>query len=84
MCAGRLLMFLVGGLGFYYATSRMQEVEPVPPDISISEYTRYPAGRWSCSAMAWPAWARSACCWPCFPRGADQGRALPDVVRRRR
>jgi len=41
-----LLMFLVGGLGFYYATSRMQEVEPVPPDIGISEYTRYPAGRW--------------------------------------
>jgi hypothetical protein len=40
------MMFLVGALGFYYATSRMEEVEPVPPGISISEYTRYAAGRW--------------------------------------
>jgi hypothetical protein len=41
-----MLMALVGGLGFYYATGRMQESEPVPPGISISEYTRYPGGRW--------------------------------------
>jgi hypothetical protein len=39
-------MALVGALGFYYATSQMEESEPVPPGISISEYTRYSAGRW--------------------------------------
>jgi hypothetical protein len=40
------MMALVGALAFFYATGRMQESEPVPPGISISEYTRYPAGRW--------------------------------------
>ena len=40
------MMALVGALVFYYASDRMSASEPVPPGIGISEYTRYPAGRW--------------------------------------
>jgi hypothetical protein len=41
-----LLMFLGGGLGFFYASSQLSDLEPVPPGIRLTEYTRYPAGRW--------------------------------------
>jgi hypothetical protein len=47
-----MVMALVGLLGFFYATSQMEEAEPVPPGISISEYTRYTAGRWELARYA--------------------------------
>lgn len=47
-----LMMAVVGALAFFYATGRLQESEPVPPGISITEYTRYPAGRWELMRFA--------------------------------
>ena len=64
-----LLMFLVGALGFYYATSQMEESEPVPPGISISEYTRYPAGRWELLRYALAGVAGIGVLLAMFPEG---------------
>jgi hypothetical protein len=64
-----IMMLLVGILGFYYATSRMQEVEPVPPGISISEYTRYPAGRWELLRYGLAAIGGIGAIFALFPEG---------------
>lgn len=47
-----LIMALGGALGFLYASGRLSEVEPVPPGISLTEYARYPAGRWELARYA--------------------------------
>jgi hypothetical protein len=41
------MIALLGGiLGFGYASAKLSEAEAMPPDIPLSEYTRYEAGRW--------------------------------------
>lgn len=64
-----VVMVLVGALGFFYASGRMSEVEPVPPGISISEYTRYPAGRWELGRYAFAAVAGIGLLLALFPEG---------------
>ncbi len=41
-----LIVLLVGIIGFLYASSRLGEMEPLPPDLSLSESLEQPAGRW--------------------------------------
>jgi hypothetical protein len=62
-------MLLAGILGFFYATGRMEEVEPVPPGIGISEYTRYPAGRWELARYALAAIGGIGALFALFPEG---------------
>ena len=64
-----LIMLLGGVLGFFYATGKMDEAEPVPPDISISEYARYPAGRWELIRYALGAVAGIGVLFSLFPEG---------------
>lgn len=64
-----MMMLLVGVLGFFYATGRMQESEPVPPGISVSEYTRYPAGRWELARYALAAIGGIGALFALFPEG---------------
>lgn len=64
-----IIMLLVGVLGFFYATGRMQESEPVPPGISVSEYTRYPAGRWELARYALAAVGGIGALFALFPEG---------------
>lgn len=40
------VMIVLGILGFFYATSKVGEAEPVPEGVSVSEGLQYPAGRW--------------------------------------
>ena len=40
------ILLVLGVLGFFYASSRLGEAEPVPAGTSISEGLQYPAGRW--------------------------------------
>jgi len=37
---------LLGVLGFFYASSQLGSLEPVPQGLSVSESLQYPAGRW--------------------------------------
>ena len=64
-----LIMGLVGILGFFYAQGRVSELEPVPPDISISEYTRYPSGRWELVRYALGAVGAIGVLLALFPEG---------------
>ncbi len=43
--AGILLLF--GILGFFYASSKIDDLEPVPDGLSVSESLEYPAARWT-------------------------------------
>ena len=43
-CGGILL--LLGVLGFFYASTQLEQVEPLPPGVSVSEAMSRPAGRW--------------------------------------
>lgn len=63
------MMMLVGILGFFYASSRMSETEPVPPGIGISEYTRYPSGRWELARYALAAMGGIGALLALFPEG---------------
>jgi hypothetical protein len=63
------MMLLVGILGFFYATSQMEEAEPVPPGISLSEYTRYTAGRWELARYALAAVGGIGALFALFPEG---------------
>lgn len=40
------ILLLLGALGFFYASSRLGEAEPLPEGLSVSEGLHYPAGRW--------------------------------------
>lgn len=64
-----LLMFLGGALGFFYASSKVSELEPVPPGISLSEYTRYPAGRWELARYGLAGLACIGALLTMFPQG---------------
>ena len=62
-------MALVGALGFFYATDRMQKSEPVPPGISLTEYTRYPGGIWELARYALGAMGAIGALLALFPEG---------------
>lgn len=64
-----MLIMLVGVLGFFYASSRLSEAEPLPPGISIGEYTRYPAGRWELARYALAAVGGVGLVLALFPQG---------------
>jgi hypothetical protein len=41
------MAMLVGGLfGFFYCSSRLAGLEPVPASVAVGEYLQYEAGRW--------------------------------------
>jgi hypothetical protein len=51
------VLLLLGILGFFYSSSRLDAVNPLPEGVSISESLRLPAGRWEmarygCAAAA--------------------------------
>ena len=64
-----LIMLLGGALGAFYASSKLDEAEPVPPGISLSEYTRYPAGRWELIRYGLIAVAGIGVLFTLFPEG---------------
>lgn len=46
------ILLLLGSLGFFYASSQLEDLEPVPQGLSVSEGLRYPAGRWDVARYA--------------------------------
>lgn len=41
-----MIALLAGIAGFFYASSQLRDAEAMPPDLPLTEYSRYPAGRW--------------------------------------
>jgi hypothetical protein len=51
------IVLLLGVLGFFYASSQLGDLEPVPQGLGIRDGLAYPAGRWEmarygCAAVA--------------------------------
>ncbi len=63
------VLLLLGILGFFYASSRLSESEPLPPGISVAEGLREPAGRWEMARYGAAAVAGFGLLMAMFPKG---------------
>jgi hypothetical protein len=63
------ILLLLGVLGFFYASSRLGEVEPLPEGLSVSEGLRYPAGRWDLARYGCAAIGGFGLLMALFPKG---------------
>jgi len=63
------ILLLVGVLGFLYASGRVEEFEPVPSGLGISESLEYPAGKWELARYASAAAAGFGLLMALFPKG---------------
>jgi hypothetical protein len=46
------ILLLVGVFGFFYASSQIGKLEPVPAGVDIQDALRYAAGRWEMARYA--------------------------------
>lgn len=51
------LLLLLCTVGFFYASSKLSEVEPLPSDIGVRQSLDYPAGRWEMARFGFAAGA---------------------------
>jgi len=63
------IMLLLGVLGFFYASSRLDDLEPVPQGLGIADGLRYPAGRWDMTRYGCAAVAGFGLLMAFFPKG---------------
>ena len=63
------VLLLLGLLGFFYSSSRLDEVEPPPEGLSISEGLKEPAGRWEMARYGCGAAAGVGLLMAMFPKG---------------
>jgi hypothetical protein len=63
------ILLMLGILGFFYATSKTEQLEPVPEELSISESLRYPAARWEIARYGVAAMGAMGLLLLLFPKG---------------
>jgi hypothetical protein len=63
------ILLLVGIVGFFYSSSRLHAVEPLPEGISVSEGLKEPAGRWDMARYGCVAAASFGLLMAMFPKG---------------
>jgi hypothetical protein len=64
-----MIALLAGIIGFFYASAKLRDAEAMPPDIPLSEYTRYEAGRWELLRYACAAVGGIGALFAMFPQG---------------
>ena len=64
-----MIALLAGIIGFFYASAKLGDAEAMPPNIPISEYTRYEAGRWELLRYACAGIGGIAALLALFPQG---------------
>lgn len=64
-----MILLVLGILGFFYASSRLDEAEPLPEGLSISEGLEEPAGRWGTARYGCAAAAGFGLLMALFPKG---------------
>jgi hypothetical protein len=62
-------LLLLGILGFFYSSSRLDEVEPLPEGLSVSEGLKEPAGRWEMARYGCVAVAGFGLLIAMYPKG---------------
>lgn len=64
------LVLLVGGVvAFFYCSSRMSGLNPVPPDIPLGDYFSYEAGKWEMARIGSAVAALLGVLLSLFPKG---------------
>jgi len=63
------ITLLLGIFGFVYATGQLDEHDPVPPGLGISESLEYPAGQWELARYGSAALAGFGLLMAMFPKG---------------
>jgi hypothetical protein len=64
-----LILLLLGILGFFYASSQLDEAEPLPEGLSVAEGLRHPAGRWDLARYGCAAVGGFGVLLALFPKG---------------
>jgi hypothetical protein len=64
-----VILVVLGILAFVYTSSRLEEVEPLPEGLSISEGLKEPAGRWEMARYACAGVAGFGLLMALFPKG---------------
>ena len=63
------ILILLGILGFFYASSRLDEIGPLPEGLSVSEGLKEAAGRWEMARYACVGAAGFGLLLAMFPKG---------------
>ena len=63
------ILLVVGIAGFFYCSSRLSEVPPLPPGLSVGESLDQPAGRWEMGRYGCAAAAGFGLLMAMFPKG---------------
>ncbi len=63
------ILLVVGILGFFYASSRIDELGPLPAGLSVSEGLKEPAGQWEMGRYGCVAVAGFGLLMAIFPKG---------------
>jgi len=64
-----MILLIFGILAFGYASSRLDDVEPLPDGLSVSESLKEPAGRWQMMRYACAGVAGFGLLMALFPKG---------------
>ena len=64
-----IIALIFGILAFLYASSRLDDLEPLPEGLSISESLKEPAGRWQMARYACAGVAGFGVLMALFPKG---------------
>jgi hypothetical protein len=63
------ILLLLGVLGFFYSSSRLADVEPLPAGLSVTEGLKEPAGRWEMARYGCAVAAGFGLLIAVFPKG---------------
>jgi hypothetical protein len=63
------ILLVLGILGFFYISSRLDEVEPLPEGLTVVEGLKEPTGRWEMARYGCAAAAGIGLLMAMFPKG---------------
>ena len=64
-----VILVVLGILGYFYVSSRLDDAQPLPEGLSISEGLKEPAGRWEMARYGCAAVAGFGLLMAMFPKG---------------
>ena len=63
------ILLVLGGLGYFYCSTRLEEATPLQPGLSIGESLAEPGGRWEMARYGCAGAAGFGLLMALFPRG---------------
>jgi len=64
-----MILLLLGIIGFFFCSSELSSMSPVPADVALGDYLRYEAGKWELGRYASAALAGIGFLLALFPKG---------------